>query len=241
MPTEGDADPLYDLQLILWDLAQSHHLAESQRFAGLVQQELNQALALRDRGVKQAPFRVLVGAAMPAVLVELGFLSNPEEEKKLGEADLPRRAGRGAGAGDRPLQGVGRADRAARGAGRPRRRTRPARSARKAAGAAAAMNRRAAGLVLAIALLVVAGGLVWWWARGRDGEIAGAEGPPPGGTGKRMTLEPSSTSPARRAGWSPSGGASRRPTCRRTRCGRWCAPRSSGRRTTRWRAPSRRT
>jgi Sporulation and spore germination len=51
------------------------------------------------------------------------------------------------------------------------------------------MNRRAAGLVLAIALLVVAGGLVWWWARGRDAELEGAEGPPPGGTGKRMTLE----------------------------------------------------
>jgi hypothetical protein len=72
-----------DLQLILWDLAQSHHMAESQRFAKLVQGELNQALQLRDRGVKQAPFRVLMGAAMPAVLVELGFLSNPDEEKKL--------------------------------------------------------------------------------------------------------------------------------------------------------------
>jgi N-acetylmuramoyl-L-alanine amidase len=72
-----------DLQMILWDLAQSHHLAESQRFAGLVQTELNQALELKDRGVKQAPFRVLMGAAMPAVLVELGFISNPEEEAKL--------------------------------------------------------------------------------------------------------------------------------------------------------------
>jgi N-acetylmuramoyl-L-alanine amidase len=72
-----------DLQMILWDLAQSHHLAESQRFAGLVQAELNQALELKDRGVKQAPFRVLMGAAMPAVLVELGFISNPEEEAKL--------------------------------------------------------------------------------------------------------------------------------------------------------------
>ena len=72
-----------DLQLILWDLAQAHHLAESQRFAGLVQAELNEALQLKDRGVKQAPFRVLRGAAMPAVLVELGFLSNPEEEQKL--------------------------------------------------------------------------------------------------------------------------------------------------------------
>jgi N-acetylmuramoyl-L-alanine amidase len=82
----GAADPLYDLQLILWDLAQSHHLAESQRVANLVQQELNAALGLRDRGVKQAPFRVLMGAAMPAVLVELGFLSNADEEKKLQDA-----------------------------------------------------------------------------------------------------------------------------------------------------------
>lgn len=72
-----------DLQMILWDLAQSHHLAESQRFASLVQAELNQALELKDRGVKQAPFRVLMGAAMPAVLVELGFISNPDEEAKL--------------------------------------------------------------------------------------------------------------------------------------------------------------
>jgi N-acetylmuramoyl-L-alanine amidase len=84
-PADGAAegDPLYDLQLILWDLAQSHHLSESQRFANLVQAELNQTLGLRDRGVKQAPFRVLMGAAMPAVLVELGFLSNPAEETKL--------------------------------------------------------------------------------------------------------------------------------------------------------------
>jgi N-acetylmuramoyl-L-alanine amidase len=80
----GDgSDPLYDLQLILWDLAQSHHLEESHRFAALVQGELNGALQLRDRGVKQAPFRVLMGAAMPAVLVEVGFLSNPEEEARL--------------------------------------------------------------------------------------------------------------------------------------------------------------
>jgi N-acetylmuramoyl-L-alanine amidase len=83
-PAGGDtvfADP--DLQLILWDLAQTQHLSESQRFANLVQAELNGALGLRDRGVKQAPFRVLMGAGMPAVLVELGFLSNPEEERKL--------------------------------------------------------------------------------------------------------------------------------------------------------------
>ncbi|MEL7058517.1 MAG: N-acetylmuramoyl-L-alanine amidase [Acidobacteriota bacterium] len=74
------------LDLILWDLAQSLHLADSQRFATLVQEELNGALGLRDRGVRQAPFLVLMGADMPAVLVELGFLSNPEEERQLRSA-----------------------------------------------------------------------------------------------------------------------------------------------------------
>jgi N-acetylmuramoyl-L-alanine amidase len=87
-PTSGSPEQqtLEDLQVILWDLAQSHHMAESQRFANLVQSELNTALQIRDRGVKQAPFRVLIGADMPAVLVELGFLSNPEEEAKLQDA-----------------------------------------------------------------------------------------------------------------------------------------------------------
>ncbi len=88
---ENRGDPLADLQLILWDLAQSHHMAESQRFASLVQAELNQTLNLRNRGVKQAPFRVLMGAAMPAVLVELGFLSNPREEGQLGDPEYRAR------------------------------------------------------------------------------------------------------------------------------------------------------
>ncbi len=80
-PGEGE------LQLMLWDLAQSRHLTESQRLANLVQGELNETLQLKDRGVKQAPFRVLVGATMPAILVELGFISNPDEEKKLQDPD----------------------------------------------------------------------------------------------------------------------------------------------------------
>ena len=79
----AEASPESDLELILWDLAQSFHLAESQRFANLVQEELNLTLGLRDRGVKQAPFRVLMGAKMAAVLVELGFISNPAEEVRL--------------------------------------------------------------------------------------------------------------------------------------------------------------
>lgn len=81
---DESADPT--LQFILWDLAQSQHLAASQRVATIIQEELNNQLGLRDRGVKQAPFRVLMGAAMPAVLVELGFLSTAEEEKRLATA-----------------------------------------------------------------------------------------------------------------------------------------------------------
>lgn len=80
--SEGDPLPS-DLRALLWDLAQSQHLAQSQRLALLLQEELARELGQPDRGVKQAPFRVLMGAAMPAVLVELGFLSNPEEEQLL--------------------------------------------------------------------------------------------------------------------------------------------------------------
>jgi N-acetylmuramoyl-L-alanine amidase len=47
---------------------------------------LNALSGTQNRGIKQAPFRVLVGATMPAVLVETAFISNPEEEKRLASA-----------------------------------------------------------------------------------------------------------------------------------------------------------
>ncbi len=71
------------LELILWDLAQNGFIAESSRLAESVQSELNAMTGVRDRGVRQAPFRVLMGATMPAILVEAGFISNPEEETRL--------------------------------------------------------------------------------------------------------------------------------------------------------------
>jgi N-acetylmuramoyl-L-alanine amidase len=77
------ADPSSDLKLILWDLAQQSYLEESERFAQAIQEEMNAATAVANRGVKQAPFKVLVGATMPAALVEVGFISNPEEAAKL--------------------------------------------------------------------------------------------------------------------------------------------------------------
>src|SRR5262249_32725695 len=71
------------LDLILWDLAQNSHLAESSKLAEAVQRSLNGLTGIKDRGVRQAPFRVLMGATMPAILVESGFISNPDEESRL--------------------------------------------------------------------------------------------------------------------------------------------------------------
>ena len=64
-------------------MAQAEHLEESSALASRIQEELAEVTGSEGRGVKQAPFRVLVGAAMPAVLVEVAFISNPEEEKLL--------------------------------------------------------------------------------------------------------------------------------------------------------------
>jgi N-acetylmuramoyl-L-alanine amidase len=71
------------LRSILWDLAQSDFQQESSRAAEALQNSLDRALRRPSRGVKQAPFYVLGGAAMPAVLVEIGFISNPAEEQRL--------------------------------------------------------------------------------------------------------------------------------------------------------------
>lgn len=72
-----------ELKMILWDMAQNEYIKESSRLAEFIQDELNILLHTRNRGVKQAPFRVLMRAAMPAVLVEVVFISNPYEEQKL--------------------------------------------------------------------------------------------------------------------------------------------------------------
>lgn len=68
---------------ILWELTQDEYLRESASLADVMQTELNQLLDTPERGVKQAPFRVLTGAIMPAVLVEIAFITNPHEEQKL--------------------------------------------------------------------------------------------------------------------------------------------------------------
>ena len=58
-------------------------LNESSRLAEVVQDSITSSLRAPNRGVKQAGFYVLGGAAMPAILIELGFVTNPQEEKRL--------------------------------------------------------------------------------------------------------------------------------------------------------------
>jgi N-acetylmuramoyl-L-alanine amidase len=72
-----------ELKMILWNMAQTEHIRESSKLAEYIQNELNELLGTRNRGVKQAPFRVLMRTAMPAVLIETAFISNGSEEKKL--------------------------------------------------------------------------------------------------------------------------------------------------------------
>ena len=80
-----------DLKMILWDMAQVEYLKESASLAELVQKELNILLGTKDRGIKQAPFRVLMNVAMPAVLVETAFLCNGQESQMLKNDEFQRK------------------------------------------------------------------------------------------------------------------------------------------------------
>jgi N-acetylmuramoyl-L-alanine amidase len=83
-----------DIMMILWDMAQSAFIKQSSQLAENIQVELNSLLGTRNRGIKQAPFKVLTGVACPAVLVEVAFLTNPTEEKKLVGEDFQDKVAR---------------------------------------------------------------------------------------------------------------------------------------------------
>jgi len=85
LPTLGGGARAVDL--ILWEMAQAQHLNESARLAQTIESEMRQRVPMSPRAIQQAPFRVLVGANMPAVLVETGFITNPTEEKRLNAPD----------------------------------------------------------------------------------------------------------------------------------------------------------
>ena len=72
------------LDIVRWERAQLRFVERSARWAQTVAEELHAArLPMSPRGVQQAPLRVLVGANMPAALVEMGFISNPDQEAQL--------------------------------------------------------------------------------------------------------------------------------------------------------------
>jgi N-acetylmuramoyl-L-alanine amidase len=81
------SDPL---GFILSDMRQNEHLRESSELAELIQQHLGAMHPGPSRGVKQAGFRVLVTAYMPAVLVEIGFGTNPTEAQYLSDPGRQR-------------------------------------------------------------------------------------------------------------------------------------------------------
>lgn len=77
---------VHELRDILGKIAQQDRVSESREFATQIQGSVFSGLTretegLRNRGVRKAPMIVLIGAQMPAVLAELGFLSNPTDEK----------------------------------------------------------------------------------------------------------------------------------------------------------------
>ncbi len=81
--THNEYQELNNENFILLTMAQSEFARESEYLAGIVQTRMRMSTGLKDRGVDQAGFFVLVNASMPAILVETAFLSTRREEKLL--------------------------------------------------------------------------------------------------------------------------------------------------------------
>jgi len=89
-------ESLHDLQDLIQKIARNEKIEESKEFANDVQDNLTERLQLvsraeKNRGVKKAPFVVLIGANMPSVLSEISFVSNPGDEKLLRKPDQRQR------------------------------------------------------------------------------------------------------------------------------------------------------
>jgi N-acetylmuramoyl-L-alanine amidase len=89
-------ESLHDLQDIIKKIARNDKIEESKELASDIQDSLTQRLQVvshseRNRGVKKAPFVVLIGANMPSILSEISFVSNPADEKLLRKTDQRQR------------------------------------------------------------------------------------------------------------------------------------------------------
>ena len=88
----GSDKSVYELQDLVQTIARHDKMEESREFAGSVQTALQSfeskySATAKDRGVRKAPFMVLIGAQMPSVLAEVGFLSNAREELQLAKPE----------------------------------------------------------------------------------------------------------------------------------------------------------
>jgi N-acetylmuramoyl-L-alanine amidase len=91
---------LHDLQDIIKKIARNEKIEESKELANDIQDSLTHRLqtvtqSQKNRGVKKAPFVVLIGANMPSVLSEISFISNPSDEKLLRKGDQRQRVADG--------------------------------------------------------------------------------------------------------------------------------------------------
>lgn len=91
---------VFELKDLLQRIAMQDKIDESREFAEKVQRSLYTAslrgnARTRDRGVRKAPFVVLIGASMPSVLAEIGFVSNPRDEALLRRSDYRQRVAEG--------------------------------------------------------------------------------------------------------------------------------------------------
>jgi N-acetylmuramoyl-L-alanine amidase len=87
---------IYELQDLVKKIALKEKIEESREFASDVQESLHTGLAarspaIRNRGVKKAPFIVLIGANMPSILAEISFVSNPSDEHRLEAGEYRQR------------------------------------------------------------------------------------------------------------------------------------------------------
>ncbi|MEI6174593.1 MAG: N-acetylmuramoyl-L-alanine amidase [Bacteroidota bacterium] len=81
--TYNGFDPNADESYIVFSLNQNSNLEQSTDFAADIQDQMEERVGMNNRGVRQAGFMVLYKTTMPSVLVEVGYLSNPTEEKFL--------------------------------------------------------------------------------------------------------------------------------------------------------------
>jgi N-acetylmuramoyl-L-alanine amidase len=91
---------VHDLEDLVKKIARNEKIDESKEFAGDIQDSLAKRMqktskTVKDRGVRKAPFVVLIGADMPSILTEISFLSNPADEKLLKQPEYRQRVAEG--------------------------------------------------------------------------------------------------------------------------------------------------